>query len=188
MGLSSMILSESYSSKSLRCKSLSLPTRKVLLVADLPLARLEGLLARYGLTLHLQPGDKPITGSYWGGEEAGIIGHNVYVRSDTPVHSLLHETCHSICMTNERRDHLDRDAGGDDLEESAVCYLQIVLADEIKGVGHNRLMSDMDAWGYSFRLGHTALWFEDDAEDARKWLIDSKLLLESGAPVFRLRA
>lgn len=91
-------------------------------------------------------------------------------------------------MTGERRDRLNCDAGGDDLEESAVCYLQNVLADEIEGVGRDRLMSDMDAWGYSFRLGRTELWFEDDAEDARKWLIDSGLLLESGAPVFRLRA
>jgi len=114
-------------------------------------------LAKYGLTLRIQRGDQPITGSFWGDEEAGIVGRDVYVRSDTPVHSLLHETCHTICMTKERRDRLDRDAGGDDLEESAVCYLQIVLADEIEGVGRDRLMSDMDAWGYSFRLGRTEL-------------------------------
>jgi len=151
-------------------------------------ARFEELLAKYGLTLHLQRGDQPITGSFWGEEEAGIVRLDVYVHGDTPVHSLLHETCHTICMTRERRDQLDRDAGGDDLEESAVCYLQIVLADEIEGIGRNRLISDMDAWGYSFRLGRTVLWFEDDAGDARKWLIDSGLLLESGDPVFRLRA
>ncbi len=177
-----------YSSKFLRCKNLSAKNKSVLVVADLPLARLKRLLADYDLTLHLQQGDKPITGSFWGDEEAGIVGRDVYVHSDTPIHSLLHETCHTICMTNERRDQLDRDAGGDDLEESAVCYLQIVLADEIDGVGRDRLMSDMDAWGYSFRLGRTQLWFADDAEDARKWLIDHRLLLESGAPVFRLRA
>jgi hypothetical protein len=90
-------------------------------------------------------------------------------------------------MTKERREQLDRDAGGDYLEESAVCYLQIVLADEVDGVGRHRLMSDMDAWGYSFRLGRTQLWFEDDAEDARKWLLEHQLLSESGMPVFRLR-
>jgi len=144
-------------------------------------------LANYDLTLHLQREDKPITGSFWGDEEAGIVGRGVYVRGDTPIHSLLHEACHTICMTRERRDKLDRDAGGDDLEESAVCYLQIVLADEIDGVGRDRLMYDMDAWGYSFRLGRTQLWFEDDAEDARKWLIDHGLLSDSGAPAFRLR-
>jgi hypothetical protein len=154
----------------------------------LPLASLEHLLAKYGLTLRLQRGDKPITGSFWGDEEAGIVGHDVYVRGDTPVHSLLHETCHTICMTKERRDRLDRDAGGDDLEESAVCYLQVILAGEIEGVGRERLMCDMDAWGYSFRLGRTEDWFEDDAEDARKWLIDAFLLTENGVPIFRLRA
>ena len=178
---------ESCSSKFLRCKSLSAKIKNVLVVADLPPARLERLLAKYDLTLHLQPGDKSITGSFWGDEEAGIVGRNVYVRSDTPIHSLLHETCHTICMTQERRDQLDRDAGGDDLEESAVCYLQIVLADEIDGVGRDRLMFDMDAWGYSFRLGSTQLWFEGDAEDARKWLIDKRLLSKSGTPLFRLR-
>lgn len=146
------------------------------------------MLAKYELSLHLQRGDKPITGSFWGDEEAGIVGHDVYVRGDTPVHSLLHEACHTICMCKERRDRLDRDAGGDDLEESAVCFLQIVLADEIDGVGRDRLMRDMDAWGYSFRLGSTQRWFEDDAEDARKWLIGSGLLTDNGVPVFRLRA
>jgi hypothetical protein len=63
-----------------------------------------------------------------------------------------------------------------------------VLADEIDGVGRDRLMSDMDAWGYSFRLGSTQLWFEGDAEDARKWLIEKGLLSKSGTPLFRLRA
>jgi len=48
-------------------------------------------------------------------------------------------------------------------------------------------MRDMDAWGYSFRLGDTASWFERDAEDARKWLIDHELLSASGAPTFMLR-
>ena len=178
---------ESCSSKFLRCKKLSAKNKNVLVVADLPLARFEKLLAKYDLTLRLQRGDQPITGSFWGDEEAGIIGRDVYVRNDTPIHSLLHETCHTICMTQERREQLDRDAGGDYLEEAAVCYLQIVLADEIEGVGRHRLMSDMDAWGYSFRLGRTQLWFEDDAEDARKWLLEQRLLSDSGMPVFRLR-
>ena len=116
------------------------------------------------------------------------MGHNVYVRADTPIHSLLHETCHIICAAPERREQLETDAGGDDLEEAAVCYLQIILADEIDGLGRQRLMRDMDAWGYSFRLGDTASWFERDAEDARKWLIDSKLLSKRGVPSFLLRA
>jgi len=135
----------------------------------------------------MQADDEPITGSYWGDTEAGVIGQTVFVRRDTPVHSLLHEACHIICMTGERREHLQTDAGGDDLEEAAVCYLQVILADQIEGVGRKRLMRDMDAWGYSFRLGDTASWFERDAEDARKWLIGENLLSTGGTPTFRLR-
>jgi hypothetical protein len=101
---------------------------------------------------------------------------------------MLHEACHVICMDTERRAGLDRDAGGDDLEESAVCYLQIVLAGELPGVGRERLMHDMDTWGYSFRLGSTSRWFAEDAEDAESWLIERGLLTESLAPVFGLRS
>jgi hypothetical protein len=152
-----------------------------------PLDTLEPLLGRYGLNLQLQADGAAITGSFWGDSEAGVVGHDIFVRSDTPVHSLLHETCHVICMTSERREQLQTDAGGDDLEEAAVCYLQVVLSDEIDGVGRDRLMSDMDTWGYSFRLGNARTWFESDAEDARKWLIDNNLLSEDGQPGFRLR-
>ena len=144
-------------------------------------------MARYCLELRVQVSAEPITGSFWGEREAGIVGHTVFVRNDTPIHSLLHEACHIICMTSERRGQLQTDAGGDALEEAAVCYLQLILADEIAGVGCKRLMRDMDAWGYSFRLGDTASWFERDAEDARKWLIDHALLSASGAPTFMLR-
>ena len=55
-------------------------------------------------------------------------------------------------------------------EEDATCYLQIVLADQLPGVGRERLMADMDAWGYSFRLGSTQAWFEQDAAEAREFL------------------
>jgi len=160
----------------------------VLAIADVPVASIESLLGRYGLTLHIQPVGEAITGSFWGDSEAGVIGRNVHVRRDTPVHSLLHETCHIICMTEERRSCLETDAGGDDLEEAAVCYLQVVLADHVESVGRDRLMADMDEWGYSFRLGDTRTWFEGDAEDARKWLIDHDLLDSSDEPSFRLRA
>jgi hypothetical protein len=120
-------------------------------------------------------------------EAIGVVGHTVFVRPDTPVHSLLHETCHVICMTAERRAALQTDAGGDDLEEAAVCYLQVVLAGQLPGVGRDRLIADMDDWGYSFRLGDTRSWFERDAEDARNWLIDNGLLNAAGLPQYRLR-
>lgn len=124
-------------------------------VADVRRSALESLLCRYELPLILESECVAITGSFWGDPEAGIVGHTIYVRNDTPVHSLLHEACHAICMTGERRKDVDQNAGGDDLEESAVCYLQIVLADHIDTVGRDRLMQDMDTWGYSFRLGST---------------------------------
>ena len=145
------------------------------------------MLSRYDIDLVRQEPEVAINGSYWGDSEAGIIGRTVYVRADTPIHSLLHETSHLICMTEDRRSSLDRDAGGDDLEESAVCYLQILLADHILGVGRDRLMLDMDAWGYSFRLGNTRAWFESDAEDAAEFLMNHGLMSASGEVTFQLR-
>ncbi len=134
------------------------------------------LLSRFGLDLTLVAPQEDIPGSYWGGCEAGLQGDRLYARLDTPVHSVLHEAAHYICMSPERRVGLDRDAGGDDLEESAVCYLQILLADELPGVGREKLCADMDAWGYSFRLGSACAWFDGDAEDARAWLVRAGIL------------
>jgi hypothetical protein len=159
----------------------------VLTVGNTSREALVGLLARFGLELIVQPHGASIAGSFWGDSEAGVVGRSVFVREDTPVHSLLHETCHVICMDGRRRDNLDRDAGGDDLEETAVCYLQVVLADYIEGVGRDRLMADMDAWGYSFRLGNTRDWFEKDAEDGREFLFNHRLIDASGTPTFILR-
>jgi hypothetical protein len=159
----------------------------VLTVGDIPRASIQALLQRFGLTLMVESLEKPITGSFWGDREAGIVAKAVYVRSDTPIHSLLHEACHTICMDENRRSGLDRDAGGDDLEEAAVCYLQVLLADEIDDLGRERLMRDMDEWGYSFRLGKTKLWFEKDAEDAAHWLQQKGLIDSAGMPTFTLR-
>ena len=145
------------------------------------------LLSRYGMTLTLVAPEEVIPGSYWGESEAGLRGDKLYARLDTPVHSVLHEASHYICMTPERRSGLERDAGGDDAEESAVCYLQILLADELPGVGRERLASDMDDWGYSFRLGNTRAWFTADAQDAREWLIEHSVLDGMGRLTGRLR-
>jgi hypothetical protein len=136
------------------------------------------LLQRFGLELVLVAQQEDIPGSYWGEREAGLIADRLYARLDTPVHSVLHETSHYVCMTPERRAGLERDAGGDDLEESAVCYLQILLADELPRLGRERLCADMDAWGYSFRLGSARTWFETDAADARNWLRGHALIDE----------
>ena len=145
------------------------------------------LLNRYGLELVLTAPQEVIPGSYWGESEAGLQGNRLYARLDTPVHSILHEASHYICMTPERRAGLDRDAGGDDLEEAAVCYLQVVLAGELAGVGRERLCADMDAWGYSFRLGTTHAWFTCDAADARAWLIRHGVVDPAGRTTGALR-
>ncbi len=128
------------------------------------------LLARYGMELRLVAPQEDIPGSYWGESEAGLVGAILYARLDTPLHSVLHEVSHYICMSAERRAGLVRDAGGDDAEECAVCVLQVLLAGELAAVGSARMLDDMDAWGYTFRLGSARRWFEEEAGDARIWL------------------
>jgi hypothetical protein len=155
----------------------------MLLLSSLDRVSVAVLLERYGMQLMLVAPDEVIPGSYWGDSEAGLRGDRLYARLDTPIHSVLHEACHYICMAPERRAGLDKDAGGDDLEESAVCYLQVLLGDELPGVGRKRLLEDMDAWGYSFRLGNTRAWFEGDAADARAWLREQGLIDGSGRPM-----
>ena len=163
------------------------PQAQVLCLATADRLAIALLLNRYGLDLLLSAPQELIPGSYWGESEAGLQGNRLYARLDTPVHSILHEASHYICMTPERRAGLDRDAGGDDLEEAAVCYLQVILADELAGVGRERLCADMDAWGYSFRLGNTHAWFCGDAADARAWLLRAGVIDEDGRPTRALR-
>jgi hypothetical protein len=91
-------------------------------------------------------------------------------------------------MDAERRARLHTDAGGECIEENGVCYLQILLADELSGVGRARMCADMDAWGYSFRLGSAQAWFERDAGDARAWLIARGLIDRRDRPLWRLRS
>ena len=159
----------------------------MLLVNAIDRLSLELLLDRYGLHLQLVSPIEVIPGSYWGEREAGLIGSKLYARLDTPLHSVLHESAHFICMTAERRAGLDTNAGGDDAEETAVCYLQVTLADTLPNVGRERLFKDMDEWGYSFRLGSAAAWFAQDADDARDWLISHGVLDLQGLPTYDCR-
>ena len=159
----------------------------VLLINAIDRVSLALLLERFGLQLTLIAPGETIPASYWGHGEAGLRGAQLYARLDTPVHSVLHEASHYICMTPERRAGLDRDAGGSDLEEAAVCYLQLLLADELPGVGPARLFADMDAWGYSFRLGSARAWFERDAEEACQWLRQHGLIDCAGRVTGALR-
>ena len=142
----------------------------VLRLAELDTGELGRLLETYGLRLAMVAEDADIPGSYWGAPEAGLVGHDVYARADTPLHSLLHEAAHLLVMPPERRATVHTDASDCQLEEDASCALQILLADRVPGVGRERLMADMDAWGYTFRLGSARAWFEHDAEDALAFL------------------
>jgi hypothetical protein len=160
----------------------------VVRVGTEPESSVLALTRRFGVELRHLSRDDVLPGSYWGDSEAGLRGNTLYVRADTPLHSLLHELSHFVCMTPERRAGLDRDAGGDDAEECAVCYLQILLADELSQLGRERMFVDMDAWGYTFRLGTSREWFERDATDACAWLRESGLIDEATKPTFRLRA
>lgn len=160
---------------------------RVLRLVDLDRARVVLLLARYGLELRAVAADAAIPGSYWGDSEAGLKDGTLFVRPDTPLHSILHESAHYICMSPERRAGLDTDAGGNDAEESAVCYLQVLLAEQIPQCGRARAFRDMDDWGYSFRLGSTRAWFEQDAEDARLWLLAAGLVTAECQPTWQLR-
>lgn len=163
------------------------PTPDVVRYRDSNCQGLSDLLARFGLVVKVCPEGQPIPGSFWGDEEAGLRKNQLLLRGDTPVHSALHEACHYICMDQQRRDGLDTNAGGDYDEENAVCYLQILLADEIADYGSRRMLQDMDAWGYTFRLGSARAWFEEDAADAREWLTKNGLLSPAGRPTYSVR-
>jgi len=165
----------------------TLQSEDVLSVQQLGIDALQTLLADYGLSCESVAADENIPGSFWGDSEAGLVGNRLLLRDDTPVHSALHEACHYICMTPDRRDGLHTDAGGDYDEENAVCYLQILLADRLPGVGQEKLMTDMDAWGYTFRLGSAKAWFHGDAEDARGWLLREGIIDAGSCPTGRLR-
>ena len=49
------------------------------------------------------------------------------------------------------------------------------------------MCADMDAWGYTFRLGSARAWFEQDADDARQWLLDHGLIGSNEQPLGQVR-
>lgn len=145
------------------------------------------LFERYGLHIEQVADGETIPGSYWGESEAGLIGNRLFLRNDTPLHSALHEACHFICMDDARRARLHTDAGGDIPEENAVCYLQGLVADNLPDYNRFDLFADMDAWGYTFRLGSARAWFEQDAIDARTWLLTHRIIDSTQCPTGLLR-
>ena len=151
------------------------------------LSALSDLLTPYGMRIEPVADETAIPGSYWGESEAGLIGATLFVRTDTPLHSALHEACHYICMDDKRRARLHTDAGGEYAEEDAVCYLQGLLADRLPDYDRQRLFTDMDRWGYTFRLGSAQAWFEQDANDARAWLLTHRIIDNAQRPTGQLR-
>ena len=148
----------------------------VQLCADINLSALSSLLGEYGLKVELLPEDADIPGSYWGAPEAGLVKDTLYIRPDTPTHSALHEAGHWICMDDARRANLHTDAGGTVLEECAVNYLQILLAEALPDVGRAQMLADMTAWGYNYREGSVYAWLDGDAIDAICWLQEHHLI------------
>lgn len=153
----------------------------VIRVSDIDINQARQLLSCFSLQLTVIDDGLAIPGSYWGECEAGLIGASVYVRCDTPAHSLLHEACHLIVLPAEKRAAVHTDATDSVAEEDATCYLQLLLADCIDGFGFARACADMDLWGYTFRLGSARAWFENDAEDARAFLQNAGLIDSSQA-------
>src|SRR5687768_18266844 len=95
------------------------PRPDVLRVRDIGFDAPRALLARYGLALVEVADGEAIPGSFWGDDEAGLIGTTVYARADTPVHSLLHEACHLLVMPTARRAQVHTNATDSVPEEDA---------------------------------------------------------------------
>ena len=148
----------------------------MLTLADIDEVAVAALLASHGIALARVHDGAPIPGSYWGEPEAGLIGCTVHARGDTPVHSLLHEAAHLVVLPPERRMAVHTDATDSVEEEDAVLVLQALLADALAGVGRARILSDMDAWGYTFRLGSARAYVEHDADAAWRWLAERGLV------------
>ena len=154
----------------------------ILRCADIDLECVRVLLTEHALELLQIGSGEPLPGCFWGAPEAGIVGNRVFIRADTPVHSLLHESCHLIVLSPGARARVHTDASDCQQEEDATCYLQLLLADRINEFGFLRACADMDRWGYTFRLGSARAWFEEDAEDAHAFLVERGLLSVLAAP------
>lgn len=154
---------------------------------DISNQTIQPLLSRYHLKLARVADNLPIPYSFWGDSEAGRRYSTMYVRADTPLHSLLHETAHYVCMSSEQRRCDSFDAKGSALEEVACCYLQLLWSEYIAGYSRDLHMQDMDQWGYNFRLGSSSRWFYEDSEDARQWLYQHEIVCADNLPTWRVR-
>ena len=148
---------------------------------------IKDLLSHYGIQINSVNSDEDIPYSFWGNPEAGRVCEQLYARGDTPLHSILHEACHYVCMPTHQRTLTQVDAKGSAMEENATCYLQLLLANYIEGYSRSQLMEDMDDWGYSFRLGSAQAWFSLDAEDVHQWLLNEEIINPDDLPTWKLR-
>lgn len=148
---------------------------------------IQTLLDHYGIKVNCVDAEADIPHSFWGASEAGRKQNELYIRGDTPIHSILHEACHYVCMPAIQRIETQMDAKGSVIEENATCYLQILLSDHIENFDRNQLMQDMDEWGYSFRLGSANAWFSQDADEVYKWLIEHQIINIEGGITWNLR-
>ncbi|MFK7816529.1 MAG: hypothetical protein AB8B92_09340 [Gammaproteobacteria bacterium] len=147
----------------------------------------KNLLNHYGIKVNHFDNHTDIPHSFWGNPEAGRLRDQLFIRGDTPIHSVLHEACHYICMPAEQRSAMLVDAKGTAEEENATCYLQILLAGHIVGYSRTQILKDMDDWGYSFRLGSAFAWFTQDAQDTQTWLINKQIINQQQMPTWKLR-
>ena len=147
------------------------------------------LLAGWGLELGVVADGAPIPFSYHGEPEAGLEERRVWVRADTPLHSVLHEACHALCMDGARRGALARDAGGDFRRGKR----RLLPADPARrpaarrgrgaaARGHGSLGATRSGSARARR------WFESEADDARRWLVQHGLTDDAGRPTGRARA
>lgn len=155
---------------------------------NLDSASVKDLLNHYGIKVNRFDNDTDIPHSFWGNPEAGRLHEQLYIRGDTPIHSVLHEACHYICMPSAQRSVELVDAKGSAVEENATCYLQIILAAHIDGYSRSQILQDMDDWGYSFRLGSAYAWFTQDAYETKEWLIHKQIISPQEDPTWKLRS
>ncbi len=63
-----------------------------------------------------------------------------------------------------------------EIDSQCQFFISVKQNQQVPGFGRAAMCADMDAWGYTFRLGSAARWFEEDATDAREWLAARGLL------------
>ena len=149
---------------------------------------LRTVLSFYGIELVEVGKHLSIPYSIWETSEAGRRKNKLYVLGDTPIHSILHETGHFVCMSKKQRCSDTIDAKGSFEEENATCYLQILLSDHVDGFNRKLHLINMDEWGYAFRLGSAAKWCCQDAEDAKSWLQSRQIIDRNECVTWKLRA